>query len=75
MHDPTDNELIASSGQGDLPPIKARQETLRDGMEPRDTQIPFAVTEDEARCITALPSHRALQQVRRVRSESRMVLP
>ncbi len=54
MYDPTEIELPASFGQGDLPPIKAMREALRDGTDPRDTQNPFAVTEDEARCIIAL---------------------
>jgi len=38
----------------DLPPIKAMQEALAKGTDPRDNQNPFAVTEDEARAIIAL---------------------
>ena len=54
MYDPSDIELPASFGLGDLPPIKAMRDALRDGTDPRDNQNPFAVTEDEARSIVAL---------------------
>ncbi|MEM6311139.1 MAG: sulfatase-like hydrolase/transferase [Pseudomonadota bacterium] len=54
MYDPSDIELPASFGKGQLPPIKAMQEALRNGTDPRDNQNPFAVTEDEARAIIAL---------------------
>ncbi len=54
MYDPSGIELPASFGRGDLPPIKAMQDALRDGTDPRDNQNPFAVTEDEARSIIAL---------------------
>ena len=54
MYDPADIELPASFGKGDLPPIRAMQEALKNGTDPRDNQNPFAVTEDEARGIIAL---------------------
>ncbi|MEO0391210.1 MAG: sulfatase-like hydrolase/transferase [Pseudomonadota bacterium] len=54
MYDPADITLPASFGQGDLPPIKAMQEAMVQGTDPRDNQNPFAVTEDEARAIIAL---------------------
>ncbi|MEO0679981.1 MAG: sulfatase-like hydrolase/transferase [Pseudomonadota bacterium] len=54
MYDPADVALPASFGQGDLPPLRAMREALRDGSDPRDNQSPFAVTEDEARAIIAL---------------------
>ena len=54
MYDPADIELPASFGKGQLPPIKAMQEALQNGTDPRDNQNPFAVTEDEARAIIAL---------------------
>ncbi len=54
MYDPADIELPASFGKGQLPPIKAMQEALHNGTDPRDNQNPFAVAEDEARAIIAL---------------------
>lgn len=54
MYDPLDIALPDSFGKGNLPPIKAMQEALETGSDPRDNQNPFAVTEDEARAIIAL---------------------
>lgn len=54
MYDPADMELPESFGKGELPPIKAMQEALQKGTDPRDNQSPFAVTADEARDIIAL---------------------
>ncbi len=54
MYDPADIDLPASFGKGQLPPIKAMQDALQNGTDPRDNQNPFAVTEDEARAIIAL---------------------
>ncbi|MDJ0629093.1 MAG: sulfatase-like hydrolase/transferase [Rhodobacter sp.] len=54
MYDPADIPLPKSFGQGDLPPIRAMQAALEAGTDPRNTQDPFAVTEDEARAIIAL---------------------
>lgn len=54
MYDPAQMELPATFGKGDLPPIKAMQEAMQNGADPRDNQSPFAVTEDEARAIIAL---------------------
>ncbi|MCI2399461.1 sulfatase-like hydrolase/transferase [Aliiroseovarius subalbicans] len=54
MYDPSDVDLPASFGQGELPPIKAMRKALEQGTDPRDNQNPFAVTEDEARAIIAL---------------------
>lgn len=54
MYDPEEMELPASFGKGNLPPIAAMQEAMKNGTDPRDNQNPFAVTEDEARAIIAL---------------------
>lgn len=54
MYDPLDIALPKSFGTGDLPPIKAMQEAMSQGTDPRDNQSPFAVTEAEARAIIAL---------------------
>ncbi len=54
MYDPHDITLPTSFGKGTLPPIKAMQEALEEGTDPRDNQSPFAVTQDEARAIIAL---------------------
>ncbi|WP_434055799.1 MAG: sulfatase-like hydrolase/transferase [Roseibium sp.] len=54
MYDPAGMELPVSFGKGDLPPIRAMQEAMEKGTDPRDNQNPFAVTEDEARAIIAL---------------------
>ncbi|MDX8355685.1 sulfatase [Cognatiyoonia sp. IB215182] len=54
MYDPFDIALPDSFGKGNLPPIKAMQEAMETGSDPRDNQNPFAVTEDEARAIIAL---------------------
>lgn len=54
MYDPSDIELPASFGKGDLPPIRAMQEAMHNGTDPRDNQNPFAVTADEAREIISL---------------------
>lgn len=54
MYDPRDIALPKSFGKGNLPPIKAMQEAMEKGTDPRDNQSPFAVTEDEARAIIAL---------------------
>ncbi|MEM7720442.1 MAG: sulfatase-like hydrolase/transferase [Pseudomonadota bacterium] len=54
MYDPSDITLPVSFGAGTLPPIKAMQQALDQGTDPRDNQNPFAVTEDEARAIIAL---------------------
>lgn len=54
MYDPADIELPKSFGKSDLPPIRAMNEAMEKGTDPRDNQSPFAVTEDEARSIIAL---------------------
>ncbi|MEM7299504.1 MAG: sulfatase-like hydrolase/transferase [Pseudomonadota bacterium] len=54
MYDPAEMELPASFSKGKLPPIRAMQEALKNGSDPRDNQNPFAVTEYEAREIIAL---------------------
>ncbi|QBF33965.1 sulfatase [Thalassococcus sp. S3] len=54
MYDPADITLPGSFGKGDLPPIRAMYEAMRDGTDPRDNQNPFAVNESEARAIIAL---------------------
>ena len=54
MYDSSQVDLPASFGLGDLPPIRAMQEALQQGTDPRDNQSPFAVTESEARAIIAL---------------------
>ncbi len=54
MYDPADIDLPPTFGKGHLPPIKAMQEAMEQGTDPRDNQNPFAVTEDEARAIIAL---------------------
>ena len=54
MYDPADIELPESFGKGQLPPIKAMQEAMQNGTDPRDNQSPFAVTPDEAKDIIAL---------------------
>ena len=54
MYDPADIELPESFGKGDLPPIRAMRDAMKNGSDPRDNQNPFAVTEDEARNIIAL---------------------
>ncbi len=54
MYDPLDIALPESFGKGNLPPIKAMQDAMEKGTDPRDNQSPFAVTEDEARAIIAL---------------------
>lgn len=54
MYDPADIPLPASFGLGNLPPIRAMREALETGSDSRDSQDPFAVTEDEARSIIAL---------------------
>ena len=54
MYDPLDIALPKSFGMGNLPPIKAMQDAMEQGTDPRDNQSPFAVTEDEARAIIAL---------------------
>lgn len=54
MYDPLDIALPKSFGKGDLPPIRAMREAMESGIDPRDNQSPFAVTEDEARAIIAL---------------------
>lgn len=54
MYDPLDIALPKSFGKGNLPPIKAMQDAMENGSDPRDNQSPFAVTEDEARAIIAL---------------------
>ena len=54
MYDPADMPLPASFGKGDLPPIRAMQEAMEKGTDPRDNQNPFVVTESEARGLIAL---------------------
>jgi arylsulfatase A-like enzyme len=54
MYDPADIALPATFGKGHLRPIKAMQDAMANGTDPRDNQNPFAVTEDEARAIIAL---------------------
>ncbi|WP_298362839.1 sulfatase-like hydrolase/transferase [uncultured Litoreibacter sp.] len=54
MYDPLDIALPATFGKGNLPPIKAMQEAMQKGTDPRDNQNPFAVAENEARAIIAL---------------------
>lgn len=54
MYDPLDIALPPSFGKGKLPPIKAMQDAMEKGTDPRDNQSPFAVTEGEARAIIAL---------------------
>ena len=54
MYDPEKMELPASFGKGSLPPVKAMQEAMENGCDPRDNQSPFAVTQAEARAIIAL---------------------
>lgn len=54
MYDPQDIPLPASFGKGNLPPIQAMHEAMKNGTDPRDNQNPFTVTEDEARALTAL---------------------
>ncbi len=54
MYDPAEIALPASFGKGDLPPIRAMREAMRDGTDPRDNQNPFAVTANEARALIAL---------------------
>ncbi|MEM0907646.1 MAG: sulfatase-like hydrolase/transferase [Pseudomonadota bacterium] len=54
MYDPAAITLPPSFGKGDLPPLKAMREALKNQTDPRDNQNPFAVTEDEARAIIAL---------------------
>ncbi len=54
MYDPAGMKLPASFGKGDLPPIRAMRDALANGTDARDSQNPFAVTEDEARAIIAL---------------------
>jgi arylsulfatase A-like enzyme len=54
MYDPARMTLPNSFGQGDLPPIKAMRDAMENGTDTRDSQNPFAVTEDEARAIIAL---------------------
>ena len=54
MYDPAEIKLPSTFGKGDLPPIRAMREAMEQGTDPRDSQNPFAVTEDEARSIIAL---------------------
>lgn len=54
MYDPAKMPLSPSFGKGDLPPLKAMREAFEKGQDPRDNQNPFAVSEREAREITAL---------------------
>ena len=54
MYDPADIELPKSFGKSALPPIRAMQDALKKGIDKRDNQNPFAVTEDEARALIAL---------------------
>lgn len=54
MYDPATMVLPKSFGQGDLPPIEAMREAMENRSDPRDSQNPFAVTEEEARAIIAL---------------------
>ncbi|MFK7853939.1 MAG: sulfatase [Granulosicoccus sp.] len=54
MYQADDIELPASFSQGNLPPIRAMQEAMKNGSDARDNQSPFAVTANEAREIIAL---------------------
>lgn len=54
MYDPDGIELPASFGKSGLPPIQAMKEAFRKGIDKRDSQNPFAVTETEARQLIAL---------------------
>lgn len=54
MYDPAEIPLPATFGKGDLPPLHAMRDALKQGTDARDNQNPFAVTEDEARAIIAL---------------------
>ncbi|MEP1207746.1 MAG: sulfatase-like hydrolase/transferase [Rhizobiaceae bacterium] len=54
MYDPDEIELPESFGKGSLPPIRDMKEALANGQDKRDNQNPFAVTEREARELTAL---------------------
>jgi arylsulfatase A-like enzyme len=54
MYDPATIPLPASFGKGDLPPIAAMRDALRQGSDPRNSQSPFAVSDREAREIIAL---------------------
>ena len=54
LYNPDDMPLPESFGKGELPPLKAMRAAREDGTAKRTSQDPFAVTEDEARDITAL---------------------
>jgi len=54
MYNPEDMELPESFGGGLLPPIQAMRDAMKSGKDPRSTQNPFAVNEEEARTIIAL---------------------
>jgi arylsulfatase A-like enzyme len=54
MYSPDDIPLPTSFGKGDLPPIRAMREAMEDRTDPRDSQNPFYVTENEVRAIIAL---------------------
>ena len=54
MYDPNEIPLPASFGKGDLPPIRKMREAMEKGLDPRDNQNPFTVTESEARELIAL---------------------
>ena len=54
MYDPADMQLPTSFARGQLPPVLAMQEAMKQGTDPRDNQNPFAVTESETRDIIAL---------------------
>ena len=54
MYDPADIDLPATFGNRNLPPIRAMVKAMENGSDPRNSQNPFAVTEDEARAIIAL---------------------
>ncbi len=54
MYNPDDIELPQSFNKGTLAPIVAMREAMQAGTDARDNQNPFAVTEEEARTITAL---------------------
>ena len=54
MYDPGDIVLPETFAKGTLPPIRAMQEAMKNGTDPRDNQNPFAVSESEARAIIAL---------------------
>jgi len=54
MYDPDGIPVPASFGKGSIPPIKELREALENGGRGRESQDPFAVTEREAREITAL---------------------